>query len=189
MLRDRTALHALLLTLPLALAGPATAADHPDMSGRWAFNRQRSDDIREKIYESVGSDYTSGDIKKDAVRVFIHNWLVGAIERPDSTILTIEQTASEFKSGLGDEVSIYYFGREATSRGPAGGMLKVNVRWQGEQLVTEEKPTKGGGQITAVYTLLPGGKTLLLAWRLEHPSIKAPLDVRMAFDRMPPRQP
>ena len=92
----------------------------------------------------------------------------------------------EFKSGMGDEVNIYYFGRVATSRGPDGGNLKVSVAWQGDQLVTDERQAKGKGRITAVYSLLPGGKSLVLAWRLEHESMKMPLEVRMAFDRVAP---
>jgi hypothetical protein len=186
MLREETALRLLSYCLAAALVVPraAPAADgQPDMTGVWRFNPKRSDDLREKIIDAVGTDYTQGDAKKEPVRVFIRNWLMGAVEDPESVLLTIEQTATEFKSGLGDELSIYYFGREATSRGPAGGNLKVSIRWQDEQLVTEEKATKGGGQITAVYSLLPDGKNLVLAWRLEHPTIRKPLDVRMTFDR------
>jgi hypothetical protein len=98
-------------------------------------------------------------------------------------VLTIVQTAAEFKSGIGDEVNIYYFGREATSQGPGGGNLKVTVAWQGDQIVTEEKQAKGKGRIRAVYTLLAGGRSLQVDWRLEHDSMKQPLEVRLAFDR------
>jgi hypothetical protein len=185
MLRQRTTLRLLCLALTAALAAPALAAadERPNMSGVWRFNPQRSDDLREKIFDAVGPDYTQGGAKTETVRVFIHNWLMGAVEHPESALLTIEQTSTEFKSGLGDEVNIYYFGREATSRAPGGGALKVNVRWQGDQILTEEKQTKGGGKINAVYSLLPDGKNLVLAWRLEHPTIRKPLDVRMIFDR------
>jgi len=186
MLRERTALRFLTCTLAVTLAAPAAApaADGPpDMTGVWRFNPKRSDDLREKIVDSVGTDYTQGDAKKETVRVFIRNWLMGPVDHPDSAVLTIEQTSTEFKSGLGDELSIYYFGREATSRGPGGGTLKVTVQRQGDQILTEEKQTKGGGQIKAVYSLLPDGKNLVVAWRLEHPTIRKPLDVRMIFDR------
>ena len=57
------------------------------------------------------------------------------------------------------------------------------MTWNGEQLVTQEKQEKGKGSITAVYTLLPDHKTLLVAWRLEHESLLHPLEVRLAFER------
>jgi len=172
----------------LILVGSAAyaAADvQPDMTGHWKFNVKRSEDVRAAIIDSVGSDYTSGDAKKDAVRVWIRRWLLGAIDNPEKQVLTIEQTADTFKSGTGDDVSIYYFGREASSYGPGGGILKATVRWQGDQILTEEKASKDDGRIAALYTLLPGGKTLLVAWRLEHKTLLKPLELKMAFDRMP----
>ena len=116
--------------------------------------------------------------------MWIRSWLEGIREDPERRLLTIEHTATEFKSGTGDEVNIYYFGREATSMGPGGGNLKVSVTWKDEQIVTEEREAKGKGNITAVYTLVPDGKTLLVAWRLEHDSLLQPLDVRLAFERV-----
>jgi hypothetical protein len=67
--------------------------------------------------------------------------------------------------------------------GPAGGNLRVSIAWQGAQIVTQEKEAKGKGHITAVYTLQPGGKSLLVEWTLEHPTLEQPLSVRLAFDR------
>lgn len=172
---------ALLLAV---LPSLAPAADgRPDFTGTWNFVQQKSDDLREKIAAAAGPDYTVGSKKSEQARVWIRRWLEGSIEDPDKRVLTIEHTPAEFKSGLGDEVSIYYFGREATSLGPAGGNLKVTVRWNGDQIVTEEKQAKGKGRITAVYALQPDGQTLLLEWRLEHESMRQPLDVRMTFAR------
>jgi hypothetical protein len=171
--------------LVFVLSAASSAADaQPDMTGQWKFNVKRSEDVRAGVIDSVGSDYTSGDAKKDSVRVWIRRWLLGAIENPDKQVLTIEQTAETFKSGTGDDVATYYFGREATSLGPGGGALKVTVRRQGDQVVTEEKAAKDNGRITAVYTLLPGGNTLLVAWRLEHKKLLKPLELKMTFDRM-----
>jgi hypothetical protein len=181
------AVPALAVALAMPLPGAEAAADgKPDFSGTWVFVKQKSDDLRQKIRAAVGPDYTVGSKKSEQARVWIRGWLEGVTEDPEKRILTIEQTAAEFKSGMGDEVNIYYFGREATSEGPGGGNLKVTVAWQGEQLVTEERQTKGKGRITAVYSLLPGGKSLLVAWRLEHESMSQPLEVRLAFDRVTP---
>ncbi len=167
--------------VPLA----AAAAGRPDFTGTWAFNPKKSDDLPAKIAAAVGPDYTLSNKKSEQVRVWIRSWLEGFREDPEKRILTIEHTTQEFKSGVGDEVNIYYFGREATSEGPGGGNLKVTVAWQGDQIVTDERQTKGKGRIKAVYTLQPGGRSLQVDWHLEHDSMKQPLDVRLAFDRAP----
>jgi len=173
------------LALAILLPAAASAADgKPDFTGTWTFAQQRSDDLRGKIAAAVGPDYTVGNKKSEQARVWIRSWLEGVTEDQEKRILTIEHTPTEFKSGMGDEVNIYYFGREATGSGPAGGKLKVTVAWQGEQVVTEEKEAKGKGRITAVYTLQPDGKSLLVNWKLEHGSMQQPLEVRLAFDRV-----
>ena len=107
------------------LAAVSTADGKPDFNGVWVFNEERSDDLRALVEEAVGPEATSGDIKKDIVRIWIRQWLTGVIEDPESAYLTVEQTGKEFKTGLGDEVAIFYFGREASSRGPLGGTLRA----------------------------------------------------------------
>jgi len=183
--RRPLALPASGLALGLLLSSSSVAqGQKPDFTGSYAFVQKRSDDLREAIDRSVGPAQTVGSKKSEQVRVWIRSWLEGLVSDPDRRILTIEHTPAAFKSGTGDEVNIYYFGREATSQGPGGGNLKVNVSWKDNQIVTEERETKGKGRITAVYTLVPDGKTLLVAWRLEHDSLLQPLDVRLAFERV-----
>lgn len=175
----------LALLALFGLVAPAAALEAqqpPDFSGVWEFNQKRSDDLRSKVEEAVGPDATTGDIKKDLVRVWIRRWLLGVIDDEESRYLTVEQTDKDFKSGLGDEVSIYYFGREAASRGPLGGTLKVSVKWEGAQLRVQEKAKDGS--IAALYTLLPPGDTLLVAYRLEHKTLIKPLEVSMFFQRV-----
>jgi hypothetical protein len=178
------------LSLPafaMALVLPTAAAAQepkPDFSGSYRFVQKRSDNLQEAVARSIGPTYTQSNKKSEQVRVWIRSWLDGIREDPDRQILTIEHTPTAFKSGTGDEVNTYYFGREATSMGPGGGNLKVTVVWKDNQIVTEEREAKGKGVITAVYTLVPDAKTLLVAWRLEHDSLLQPLDVRLAFERV-----
>jgi len=178
-------LPALTVALATLIPAAAVAADaKPNFTGTWTFVQPKSDDLREKVASAVGPGYTVSNKKSEQARVWIRSWLEGIGQDPEKRILRIEHTATEFKSGLGDEVNIYYFGREATSEGPGGGNLRVTVAWQGDQLVTEERQAKGKGRIRAVYTLLPGGQSLQVDWRLEHETMKQPLEVRLAFDRV-----
>jgi hypothetical protein len=187
--RQRLTLARPALAMALATLAPAlaTSADgRPNFTGTYTFIAQRSDNLQAKIAAAVGPDYTVGSKKSEQARVWIRSWLEGVTEDPAKRILTIEHTATAFHSGMGDEVNIYYFGREATSMGPAGGNLRVSVSWQGATIVTQEKEAKGKGHITAVYSLQPGGKSLLVEWTLEHPTLEQPLSVRLAFDRVTP---
>ena len=63
--------------------------------------------------------------------------------------------------------------------------MPVTVVWKDEQVVTTERQEKGKGTITAVYTLQPDTKTLLVVWRMEHDSLQQPLEVRLTFERLP----
>jgi hypothetical protein len=173
---------ALAVLTGLLVPGLAAATDRPDFTGVWLFNPERSDDLVAAVEASAGPAESSGDIKKNIARLWIRQWLLSVLENPDSAYLTVEQSDKDFKTGLGDEVAIYYFGRVAASRGPFGGTLRVSAEWQGEQLVLTKR-ADDGGKITAVYTLLPGGKSLSVAYHLEHKRLVKPLDARMVFDR------
>ncbi|HXY41322.1 MAG TPA: hypothetical protein VEQ10_16730 [Vicinamibacteria bacterium] len=164
----------------LAGAAALLAAPPSDMNGRWELVPQHSDDVREKVEESLGTGYSRGDIKEDSPRVLIHDWLVQQAEKPSRLVLTIEQGPAEFRSFLGDEVRIYYFGREATREGPLGGLRKATVRRERDRVVVEEKAVKGSGRILETYELRPDG-SLLLTWHLEHKSMQKPLDLRLSF--------
>jgi hypothetical protein len=171
---------AIALTAP---AAPAAGAP-PDYSGTWTFVQQRSDDVREKIDEAAGPAATSGDIKKDSVRVWLRSWLVGITEKPEAGILTIEQTPTEFRSGTGDDIRIYSFDRARTRQGEGGGVLrKATVRWEGDKVVVEERAEKGSGFIREVYSLEPGGRALVVDWSLEHKSLRHPLVLKLVFRR------
>jgi hypothetical protein len=168
-----------------AVAAPAVAA--PDLSGTWTLVPKASSDVREQIAASLGSGYTQGDVKKDSPRVWIRDYLIAQSEKPaEAWVLTIEQSASEFKTGVGDEVRIYYFGRATTRQGPGGGLRKATVRWEGERAVVEERAEKGSGHIVETYELAPDGRNLKVIWRLEHKSMRQPLELTLAFQKTAP---
>lgn len=181
--RTVLAVAGLLAGVAALLAVPALAAS--DLNGRWEFVARHSDDVREKIVDSLGTGYSQGDIKEDSPRVWIHDWLMRQAEQPTPVVLTIEESPTEFRSFLGDETRIYYFGREATREGPLGGLRKATVRRDGERVVVEEKAAKGSGRIVETYHLQPD-RTLLVTWHLEHKAMRKPLDLRLAFRRAAP---
>jgi hypothetical protein len=185
-MRQKSPVRLAALAAAIAFLAPAAlpaAGGKPDFKGTWTFVQKRSDDLREKIDLAVGPAATSGDIKKDSPRVWIRSWLVGVTEKPDAGVLTIEQTATEFRSGTGDDVRHYYFDRESTRQGDGGMLRKASAKWQGDQIVVEEKAEKGSGFVREVYTLEPGGKTLVVDWSLEHKALKQPLVLKLVFQR------
>jgi len=185
--------HKNLLRAARAVAAPglfafavSAAAAAPDLSGTWTFVPKRSDDIRGKIVDAAGIGYSQGAVEENAPRVWIREWLLAQATQPETRILTIEQTPAEFKTGTADDVRIYYFGRETKRQGGAGGLRTASVRWQGEQVVVQERAEKGSGRIDEIYTLLPDGRTLVLAWRLEHKSLRHPLELKLVFEKTAP---
>jgi hypothetical protein len=179
---SRLAAIATAITL-LAPAALRAADTKPDFSGTWAFVQKKSDDLREKIDRAVGPAATSGDIRKDEPRVWIRSWLLGVMEKPAAGLLTIEQTPTEFRSGTGDDIRHYYFTRESTRQGEGGGLRRVSAKWDGNQVIVEERAEKGGGLIREVYTLEPGGHTLDVEWLLQHKSLKEPLVLKLVFEK------
>jgi hypothetical protein len=174
-------------SVALWLAAGSAAVAAPNLSGTWTLVPKASSDVREQIEASLGSGYTQGDVREDSPRVWIRNYLLAQAEKPaEAWVLTIEQSASEFKTGVGDEVRIYYFGRTTTRQGPGGGLRKATVRWEGERAVVEERAEKGSGQIVETYELAPDGRNLKVVWRLEHKSMRQPLELTLAFQKTAP---
>ena len=67
--------------------------------------------------------------------------------------------------------------------GPAGLYAAYYAGFRGWSVVVMDALPEPGGQITAIYTLIPGGKNLVVAYRLEHKRLRKPLEVNMIFDR------
>ena len=170
----------------VVVPSPALAA--PNLSGTWTLVQQRSDDVREKIVASLGLGYAQDDVRPDAPRLWVPDWLLAQAENPGAPTLTIEQAATQLKTGTGDDVRIYYFGRETTRQGPGGVLCKASVRWNGNRVIVEEKAEKGSGHVVEVYELQPDGRSLLVTWRLEHKTMRQPLELRLAFQKAAPQK-
>ncbi len=156
-----------------------------DLSGRWEFQPPQSDNVHDKIVASLGSASSQGDIRKDSPRLWIRSWLLRQADQPGPLVLTIEQNAKEFKSGLGDEIRTYYFGRESSRQGPGGVLRKATVSWVGERLLVDEKAAKGSGHVVEVYQRQADG-SLLVTWRLEHDALIQPLELKLVFRKASP---
>ena len=115
--------------------------------------------------------------------MWIRSWLMNVTERPDAGILTIEQTATEFRSGTGDDLRLYSFGRPRTRQADGGVLCRATVRWEGDQVVVEERAEKGSGFVREAYTLEPGGRSIVVDWTLEHKSLRHPLVLKLVFQK------
>lgn len=163
-----------------ALAGPT------DLSGSWTLVQQRSDDVRDRIVASLGPGWATAEVRGDAPRLWIREWLLDQAERPQARVLTIELDPAEFRVAIGDELRVYHFGREASRGGPGGALLKATVRRDGERVVVEEKAVKGSGRVVETYELQPDGRSLSATWRVSHKGMREPLELKLGFRRTEP---
>lgn len=175
-----------LTALGLLVCATPVAAALPDLSGNWAFVPKRSDDVRGKIIDAAGIGYTQGDVRKGAPRAWIHDWLLAQAEQPGVRVLTIEQSPAEFKTGVADDLRLYYFVRATKRQGPEGSLRGASVRWRGEQVVVQERADKGSGRLEEVYTLQPDGRTLVVDFRLEHKALRQALELKLVFEKTAP---
>lgn len=191
-------MRSLVLGLSVGLAASSAWAQSPapakpDLSGSWRLNLQRSDDVKALIAEAAGSQYVAGGGRdrllprgnegSEVERLEMRQWLVATADRARSEPLVLEQDASELKAGFGDDVRIFYFGREATSQDARGVKRKTRMSWKGEQLLIEETGDDKM-RLTHLYTLLPGAENLIVAYHLAGGSLEKPLELRLVFDRI-----
>jgi hypothetical protein len=177
--------------LALALAGPALA-EPPNIAGQWKLDRKRSDDAVALIEQVAGSGQVKGGgasgltilpeggTRSEVERVELRTWMLGIARQLDA--LEVSQTPEEVRLALGDTVRIFYFGREHVRQDSEGRKLKCRVRWQGQQLVTEEDGEKGM-RLRETFTLEPANDWLVQAVYFESPLLKKPLELRLLYTR------
>jgi len=182
----------------LLLGGLAQAADPPNLSGQWKLERKRSDDAAALIEQVAGSAQVKGggasgltilpegNTRSEVERVELRDWMMGIASQLES--LEVQQSPEEIRLALSDTVRIFYFGREHVREDNLGRKLKCRVRWNGQQLVTEEDGEKGL-RLREVFTLEPANDWLVQAVYFESPLLKKPLELRLVYTRATPATP
>jgi len=183
-------LPALLVLLPAAaIAAP------PNFSGTWTLDRAKSDDPRPRIDEAAGSEYVKGGgtspltilpmpgTAATVERVELRDWMLRVAAELDH--LEIEHGPGEIKLFHGADIArTFYFGREHVRQDAQGRKLKCQSRWEGEQLVLDEKGDKGR-RLTEMLSLDPSG-LLVQHVRWEDKLLKKPLELSLVYDRADP---
>lgn len=175
----------------LAVAALASA-EPPTLSGQWKLDRKRSDDAQARIDAVAGQGQVKGggasglhilpegNTRSEVERVEIRNWMLGIAGQLDA--LEVSQTPEEVRLALKDTVRIFYFGREHVREDGQGHKFKCRVRWQGQQLVTEEDGDKGM-KLRETYTLEPANDWLVQAVYFSSPLLAKPLELRLVYTR------
>jgi hypothetical protein len=182
----------LLAFVVLALARPAPA-EAPDLSGKWALNASRSDDVTTKIETAAGPDDVKGAGEGSGRERWIPHGEGGEVDRVRLRELMLSvaqhldemdvaQDAQQIKITHGDLLRIYYFGREHVRQSATGEKLKARSSWKGQQLVIDQEGGNGL-RIIETYTLLPGGDHLVETLRYENKLLQQPLEIKLIYDR------
>ena len=172
-----------VISAALALATWTTVAralDSPaNFSGHWTLNQALSDDVEAKALEAVGGRKTVGKDAAEVERLKLRTAILALL--PALASLHIEQSPEEIKLfDAEDNLRIFYFGREHVREGRLGSKLRCSVEWKGSQLVVTE--IAESGKLTELLTAVPARKQMLHVLRLEDKRLRAPLEVRLAYD-------
>lgn len=148
-------------------SGPGIAPEHPDITGTWVVNLERSDRPGDGLEREQPRGtppgrrpQTGGEVRERFQRGFallLQNSVAFRIEEGDST-LTI--TGAE-----GIERVIHPDGKERNRRIEGLGNVRVKARWKGEKLVVE-RTLETGVKITETFELVQEGRQLSITLEL-----------------------
>jgi hypothetical protein len=165
------------VTVALLTPAAASAADTPDLRGRWKRNPELSQDAVSKVFASLALE--GRGFSPDEKR--FHDALLHFAKATDS--LEIEQTAEDVKIILGgDEVQIYYPGRSRVRQGVLGGRLEVLANWRGDELIVQEK-NEFGKLVQSLSRNREGRLAVLVS--LDDRRLREPLLFLSVYDGVP----
>ena len=140
---------AALVVLGLAVTGPTSAQEPPDLSGVWRLGEKAREELKATVEAAVGPEKTQGGGSSRARftllsrgsseidRIQLRNFLMKQVSGFED--LEIEQTAEEITLARGnDSLRLFSFARERTRQTELGGKTKVRASWKDGQLRLEE---------------------------------------------------
>lgn len=157
----------------------------PKMAGHWQLNKERSDDVRQKM-QAARSDSGGGDGRGQGGRNG-----EGRAQRDgmmdDLQSLAIEQTGSNVKiTGKSGRVLGQYPSSDSSAEknaAPEGQVQRTTTaEWQNGQLTVVTQSSRG--KSTRTYILSPDGKQLYVNTRMENQRFKEPLTYRLVYDQV-----
>jgi hypothetical protein len=151
-------------------------AQHPDFTGVWVLDLEKSDDLAERAREAAGStrEITRSRVKQVVDR--LQHLARGAEE------IEITQTQDDFKIfDREDNVRIYYLdGKQRVRETPWGEKLQVVATWKDGDLIVETDG-KDLGKFTEVYTF--DGEQLVFVLQLNNKDFEQTVISRTVYNR------
>jgi hypothetical protein len=162
--------------------------------GHWTLNHGESDDLAARIKDAAGSASMSGRPSwasetwvpwsggfDEPERVSLREMMLATV--PEFDTLEIRQQADEIRTVHGEAGSRIFHLKRASSGSSVltGETVKREARVDGNRLVLESKGKEG--EFHETFTPEPSADRLVYVLRLEHKSLKAPLEARLVYER------
>jgi hypothetical protein len=191
-------------TAPAAQSTAQPTGARPNLAGRWALNKDQSDDPRQKMHQAMGG---GGDGQGGGYGGHggwggggRHGRGQGEGMLNELSQLTIEQTNTSAKvtGSSGRVLALYSANSAAAPASTQGGSSSASsssgssssggeddyappaAQWQGSQLVAVAEMRRGTN--TQTYELSPDGKQLFVTTKMESERFTEPVVFRLVYD-------
>ena len=161
----------------------------PDFTGTWTFAQQKSDYLPGQDRGCRGARlHASATRSPSRSEPGSGDGSRGSGRTREKRILTIEHTPKEFKSG-GRRRGQHLLLRARFDESRARGAATSRSRSPGRATRSSPRRSRRRGRVVIPRRVHPPARRPVSRpwwrWRLEHDSMKQPLEVRLAFDRAP----